>query len=162
MEGEPRTNVDIIDCQVTVGDDGQISAGWLVLTGCIKAAGLVPSHPSRGWRTCYVRDYIDESTSDDRNLGMVWLDDIGWWEAPRSPSGTNSNEDDQLPHYYYLLNVSRWEWQSNNYQPTEHTYCEVLVLESTGIIGEYVRVGAGYIKVDSWFDNVSEQNISIV
>lgn len=162
MEGEPLVKIDIIDCKVTVGDDGQISAGWLMLAGCMRAAGLVPTHPQRDSRTCHVRDHKDESASGDKNLGMVWLDDIAWWQANSSSHSTGSSNDDQLLHSCYLVDVNAWSWQSNIYNLTKHTYNEVLVLESTRTMGEYVRIGAGYIQVDAWFNDLSKQNIIII
>lgn len=159
MEGVPRSIVDIIDCKVTVGDDGQISAGWLILVGCMKAADLIPTHPHNSSRTCHVRDHIDKGASGDRNLGVIWLDDIAWWQAA---SSSDSSNDNRLLHSCYLLAVNAWKWQSNNYQPTEHTYNEVLALESTGWNGECVRIGAGYIEVDSWFNQLPKQTISII
>ena len=159
LEGEPRSNIKLVDSKLVVGNDGQITSGSLVLLGRLKNGTLVPVNAPSGRRICYVLGDKEGGLPRDNNVGEVWLDSTPWWESSGQPPFDIDGKEAQQSHVYQILSLNTRNWHSFNYDRSAQ---EVLVLEEIeGSSGQYVRVGAGIITVNSWFDDLTQKLISI-
>lgn len=133
--------IDVLDTHTeTPGLDqfGEVTRGWIRLTGCLKPAYFKKSSP----RTIY------ECYNSDIGSGEVigdYYDDI---KQPR--------DDETL----FCLRLSIFPFTQGPSIPITQT---VLVLQPTsGITEEYRRVGAGTIHNTDWFENWPRTTITII
>lgn len=159
LNGMPHPDVDLINCSVDVGADGQIISGRLVLSAQVKEARLVPFSTSSSARICHVRHISSRDKVDSRDIGTVWLDDIGWWES--LDVDKESIDQPALSRVFDLVRLNTRQWHNEDPYRERTTY-EIMVLEKFGDTGQFARIGAGILEDEPFFEALPFESISIV
>lgn len=170
-----RSEIELCDCNFSFGDDGQLTSAQLLLSGTLRPGRLTLASSSR--KVFRIASSMEFGNLDAKGAGDVWLDgpsrlQKGAGFQPMNVVGSlrRTGEDvapqeekvkqEQQSILYQFLHVSsrRWsEYDSDENMTKERTICEILVLEEVekggGRVDEFVRVGAGYINFNSWFES---------
>lgn len=180
---EIRSEIDLLDVDVSVADDGQITSARIFLCGRLRSGRLTQIGGARGPTVFQIANDAPDSNSNAKGSGMIYLDPMpleGGRLAPINKDGitpptkneATTTQEPQQPQSitYQLLHVTTRQWRhrdnddnnNNNVALPIRTLYEVLALEPIkGREAEFVRVGAGEMNFDSWFKNQPLQRICI-
>lgn len=170
-----RSEIELCHCNLSVGYDGQLTSAQLLLSGTLRPGRLILASSIR--KEFRIASSMEFGSLDAKGAGKLWLDGPfrsrkGADVEPINPVDSirrtqedvalrkrEEEEKEQQSILYQFLHVSsrRWsEYDSYKKVTKEHTICEILVLEEVkevGRVDEFVRVGAGYIQFNSWFES---------
>lgn len=173
-----RSEIELCHCNLSVGYDGQLTSAQLLLSGTLRPGRLTIASSIR--KEFRIASSMEFGSLDAKGAGKLWLD--GPFRSQKGADVESINavdslrrmtEEDVAPQeaeeaeegkeqqsiLYQFLHVSsrRWsEYDSYKKVTKEHTICEILVLEEVkevGRVDKFVRVGAGYIHFNSWFES---------
>lgn len=155
-----RSEIELVDSDTTVADDGQLTSAHVVLFGRLRPGLLTAIGGSRAETAFKIAKSVG-------NGGEVLLDrPVRLPKGPKIMDSILRKEDvgkekhQSMP--YQMLHVSTRQWSDDKPAHKTRTYYEVLALEEIeGRVDEFVRVGAGVISIDSWFDNHPMRRIKI-
>lgn len=157
-----RSEIELVNYNLRVADDGQLTSAQLLLSGHLRLGRLeILSNTRKVFR---VANSMKFGSLDAKGKGEVWLDGPLRHQKGLEPIAVASlhmtedaaQEEEEQSILYQFLHVSSRRWSEQDYvgKMKEHIICEILVLEEIeGRVGEFVRAGAGFIRFDSWFEN---------
>lgn len=153
MKYEIRSEIRLIDSSFRIAEDGQLTSAEIVLYGRLRPGFLTAIGGARGQTVFTV---TDSANSGAVKRGEVWLDPPT--VPPKNPElmhgtthGVEVAREKQHSIYYQMLHVST---RKRNDAKSAHKIYDLLAVEEIeGRDGEFVRVGAGYVDTDSWFNN---------
>lgn len=152
-----RSEIVLIDSDLSIADDGQLISAEIVLRGRLRPGRFTTIGGFRAPTAFGIYDNVQNGNLGAIKRGEVWLD------QPIQPQKSTGPIDDctlrpedvtqEMKPFmvYQLLHVSTRKW--NDGETTSMLYEVIAVEEIEGRESEFVRVGAGYIDSDSWFDN---------
>lgn len=178
VKHEIRSEIDLLDSSVKVTNDGRIASAHIHLCGRLRPQRLSLIGGARAPTVFRFVDDAPGSSSNPKGSGEIWLDPrpLDGSLAPTKEDSIAPSKDDEatLQEYqqpssvtYQLLHVCTRQWHDrdrgdDNTAPNIRTLYEVLALEPIkGREAEFVRVGAGAITLDSWFEEQPIQRIKI-
>lgn len=174
---EIRSEIDLLDTDASVSNDGQMTSASIFLSGRLRSARLTQIGGARSPRVFKIANDAPHSKSPIKGSGTISLDTMPFEsdglaaisEANVPLNSEAATQELQQPHSitYQLLHVTTRQWRyhdndNDNKDPRIRTLYEVLALEPIkGRESEFVRVGAGEISFDSWFEEQPVQRIRI-
>lgn len=185
---EIRSEIELLDVDVSVANDGQITSAPMFLCGRLRSGRLTRIGGARAPTVFKItNDAPDNNSTAAKGSGKIYLDPMPPLEGGR-PAPINKNEDGIKPPTekesttlelqqsqsltYQLLHVTTRQWRhpdnddddnnKNATAPPTRTLYEVLALEPIkGSEAGFIRVGAGEMTFDSWFEKQPLQRICI-
>lgn len=159
------SEIELIDNDLSFADNGQLISAEIVLYGRLRPGRLTTIGGFRASTVFGIYDNVQNETLVAMKRGEVWLDRPV--RPQKSPGliddGTLQPQDvtqEKKPCVLYqFLHVSTRRW--NDGATARARYEVIAVEEIEGRQGEFVRIGAGYIDTDSWFDNYPLRRITI-
>lgn len=165
VKHEICSEIELIDHHLSFADNGQLISAEIVLYGRLRPGRLTTIGSFRAPTVFGIYDNVQNTDLRAMRRGEVWLD------LPLRPQkGSGFIDDGALPLegmiqennsfvLYQFLHVSTRQWNDGK---TARTLYEVIAVEEIeGRQGEFLRIGAGYIDTDSWFDNYPSRRITI-
>lgn len=164
VKHEIRSEIQVLDSDVSVAEDGQLTSAEIQLKGRLRLGCLAAVGGARAHTVFEISDSVPDGNLSAVKRGEVWLDRP--LRPPKSPKfleGTMSPEElaqeKQQPMRYQMLHVSTRQWNDGE---STSVLLEVLAVEEIeGRDGKFVRVGAGYVDTDSWFQDHPLRQIGI-
>lgn len=153
-----RSEIELVNYNLSVADDGQLTSAQILLSGNLRPGRLTLASSTR--KVFRVANSIKFGNLDAKGKGEVWLDGPFRRQKGRESIAVASlrttedaaQEEEQQSMLYQFLHVSSRRYYVD--KTMRRTICEILVLEEIeGRVGEFVRAGAGFISFDSWFEN---------
>lgn len=159
-----RSEIELINSDLSFAKNGQLSSAEIVLNGRLRSAVLIAVGGARAETVFKITENVQSRGSGAVKWSEILLD------RPLRQSKSQEFMIDtmclgevvqeiQPSMQYQILHVSTRQWSDSR---AIDTCCEILVVEQIeGRDGEYVRVGAGYLNTDSWFDDLPLRWIKI-
>lgn len=178
---EIRSEVELLSVDMSLAEDGQITSAPIFLRGRLRSARLTQIGGARAPSAFRVANDATDGNSNAKGNGQIYLDPTplegenilpvnkdGITSSTENQGATQKFEDHQQHSVtYQLLHVAtrKRPFQDNSRKDATTktlTFNEVLALEPIqGRDGEFVRVGAGEMTFDSWFEKQPIQQIRI-
>lgn len=159
-----RPEIELLDYNLSVGDDGGLTSAQILLSGNLRPGRLTLASSTR--KVFRIATSMEFGSLDAEGKGEVWLDGPFRRQKDLEPVTDDSlrmtedvaQEEEQQSIVYQFLHVSSRRWSDDDSvhgkAMKERTICEILVLEEIeGRVGEFVRAGAGFIRFNSWFES---------